>query len=777
MNTTKRYLYAFFIVLEFAFLYLNKSVGQVPQADFKSVVWYDIWSYDQYPPHRMQYNGIKQLVIFGGATSGITPSTTSPYFPARDYNSFAYRSTFHGDGWANMSKYFPGTTKTWMQLIRDSCNAHGIDLYLDLGGEYGSPATAFNALIADRTKWTAYINAVSEVCQNNPDGVRFDGVSFDIEWLGSTAQNRQDFTDFVTAMKAKLNTWAKPGKIGAATAMWFLWQNNPSTPYITPSTVNAYFDWLFIMGYNTFNSSRLGFEAQLYQHPNIPGVEVWNDRATTQYTGNGINPKIIVLGTSGEVLKQTINGAAVPGGPASGSTTGSGSGARVNQIFNTAILDPITKASYAIDGNIWYSFETVASTNEKIKITQSFGLGGIGYYSTFASNDGGGGSSVNKSLNAYQNAVAAVIGGYVPPIEPTVTISANVLTIKQGQSIALTVSTSVGTPDSIVLFKLPSGSSVIAIRLGASVGQTSWSTSVQGTVVENFGLFARRYNGASVFQSGTLPITVTDSTVVIPPPPVVFSASISVTSPSWTLGDSVAIVLKVNAAVTNFDIYDNGTKVLNGLRPEINVPLTVKYKPTALGQHTLNGYVKPSVGNWVTLANVSYTLNAAPPPPVDATPPSVSITSPLNGETLIAGMQQVFATASDNVGVTKVEFYVDGILSSTDLTSPYSFSWNTTNITGAKVLTARAYDAVGNSAPTTSVQVLIQAPPPPTICLTAAQLQAKTDSAYLAGKSSVVCPPQIVCPDSAGIFRAGMLKYMQSVPDSFNVKTPKPPIQ
>ena len=62
------------------------------------------------------------------------------------------------------------------------------------------------------------------------------------------------------------------------------------------------------------------------------------------------------------------------------------------------------------------------------------------------------------------------------------------------------------------------------------------------------------------------------------------------------------------------------------------------------------------------------------------------------------------ATASDNVGVTKVEFYIDGALVGTDTTSPYSVSYNSANLTnGTHSLVAKAYDAAGNIGSSTAV--------------------------------------------------------------------------
>jgi len=91
----------------------------------------------------------------------------------------------------------------------------------------------------------------------------------------------------------------------------------------------------------------------------------------------------------------------------------------------------------------------------------------------------------------------------------------------------------------------------------------------------------------------------------------------------------------------------------------------------------------------------------------DTTKPTTSITAPANGAT-VSGTVSVTASASDNVGVTKVEFYVDGALQSTDTTSPYSWSWNTTTATnGSHSLTSKAWDAALNNQTSTAVSVTV----------------------------------------------------------------------
>jgi len=96
--------------------------------------------------------------------------------------------------------------------------------------------------------------------------------------------------------------------------------------------------------------------------------------------------------------------------------------------------------------------------------------------------------------------------------------------------------------------------------------------------------------------------------------------------------------------------------------------------------------------------------------PGDTQLPTVSITSPSNGAT-VSGTITVSANASDNVGISKVEFYVDGVLKSSDTASPYSYSWGTTSYSNVShTLMAKAFDAAGNNA-SYSITVSVQNTP------------------------------------------------------------------
>jgi hypothetical protein len=140
------------------------------------------------------------------------------------------------------------------------------------------------------------------------------------------------------------------------------------------------------------------------------------------------------------------------------------------------------------------------------------------------------------------------------------------------------------------------------------------------------------------------------------------------------------------------------------------------------GHSTFLGYNDPSYDNGLMVANgIAWLANGSGGG--DTQPPTVSITAPLNGAT-VSGTVSVTATASDNVGVTKVEFYLDGVLQSTDTTSPYSWSWDTTTASNAShSLTAKAYDAALNVGTSTAVSVTVNNSggdiTPPTVSITA----------------------------------------------------------
>jgi leucyl aminopeptidase len=96
----------------------------------------------------------------------------------------------------------------------------------------------------------------------------------------------------------------------------------------------------------------------------------------------------------------------------------------------------------------------------------------------------------------------------------------------------------------------------------------------------------------------------------------------------------------------------------------------------------------------------------APPPP-DTTAPMAAITAPAGGST-VSGVVTVSANASDNVAVSRVEFWADGVFKGSDSTSPYSYAWDTAGLpNGSHTLMARAVDTSNNVGTSATVTVTV----------------------------------------------------------------------
>ncbi len=94
-----------------------------------------------------------------------------------------------------------------------------------------------------------------------------------------------------------------------------------------------------------------------------------------------------------------------------------------------------------------------------------------------------------------------------------------------------------------------------------------------------------------------------------------------------------------------------------------------------------------------------YTAYPTQPSP-DTAPPSISITQPANGSRVRRGTTvTIGVNASDNVGVAKVAFYVNGALICVGQFVPYSCNWTVPLASGvAYTITARATDTSSNTA-------------------------------------------------------------------------------
>ncbi|HJV66231.1 MAG TPA: Ig-like domain-containing protein [Geomonas sp.] len=162
---------------------------------------------------------------------------------------------------------------------------------------------------------------------------------------------------------------------------------------------------------------------------------------------------------------------------------------------------------------------------------------------------------------------------------------------------------------------------------------------------------------------------------------------------------SVAVSASDNVGVTKVQLYVDGSLVGTDTATPYNFSLNTT--TLANGAHSLTAQAYDAAGNVGKSAAVSVNVNNV----TDTTAPTVAISSPAASAT-VSGTTTVSMTASDNVGVSKVELYVNGSLYSVVGSSPYNCSWNTGTLSnGSCTLLAKAYDAAGNVGQSATVTV------------------------------------------------------------------------
>jgi chitinase len=274
------------------------------------------------------------------------------------------------------------------------------------------------------------------------------------------------------------------------------------------------------------------------------------------------------------------------------------------------------------------------------------------------------GQAANLTLNVFNDTTA-----------PVVTIASPLNNTTVGKSAVVSANASDNVAVSKVAFYL---NGVLSCTATAAPYNFTWNT--QSLVSGSYTLSASAYDAAgNKGQSGIVTVKVFNDKVA----PTVSIASIVKSAGVAT----VAANASDNVGVSKVEFYVNG--VLHSSSTVAPYKFTWKTLTLASGSYSLSFRAYDAAGNVGQSASVTTTVS-------DTTAPSVSITSPVASSTA-TGTLAVSASASDNLGVKRVEFYLNGALQATSTSAPYGFSWSTTALAnGAYTMSAKAYDAAGN---------------------------------------------------------------------------------
>ncbi len=155
-----------------------------------------------------------------------------------------------------------------------------------------------------------------------------------------------------------------------------------------------------------------------------------------------------------------------------------------------------------------------------------------------------------------------------------------------------------------------------------------------------------------------------------------------------------------NVAVARVDIYQDG--IFKGSQTSSPYNFAWLVTPAQNGSHI---WVAKAFDTSQHVSEVALTLGVN----IDPGPPTVSIAAPADGSKSKPGqIVLVQASASDNVGLSKVEFYDNDLLKGSLSTSPYTYSWIVgTGDVGSHAWTVKAYDLSENVALSAPVTVTV----------------------------------------------------------------------
>lgn len=297
-----------------------------------------------------------------------------------------------------------------------------------------------------------------------------------------------------------------------------------------------------------------------------------------------------------------------------------------------------------------------------------------------------------QMLNTALNAYAGPFSDAQPP-------TASITSPNNGAQVTNTVSVSANLSDN---YGVARGELWVDNQLQKTLYTTpytfSWNTT--GFTNGQHTVQVKAHDTAGNQTASTVTLSVQNGVTDTTPP------TTSITAP--TQGATVSGITLVTAtasdnsgSVSRVELYRDGAFV--GSDTSSPFEFSWSTQGSTNGSHTLTTKAFDAAGNNGTSAPVSVTVQNV----IDSVTPTVLITNPTSGSVIARRTAvQIAATATDDIGVTKVEFLVGTSITCTDTSAPYVCAWTVPNSPNKTYqLKARAYDAGGNMGTSQTVTV------------------------------------------------------------------------
>ncbi len=261
---------------------------------------------------------------------------------------------------------------------------------------------------------------------------------------------------------------------------------------------------------------------------------------------------------------------------------------------------------------------------------------------------------------------------------------------------------------------------------------TTANTTITPAIGEHFYYAKVTQSDGNILWSAPVWVTQSNSSDTVAP---TVSASEAGTSGTITLSASASD----NVGVTAVEFYVDGA--LKGSSAAAPYSASLDSTTLANGSHSLVAKAYDAAGNVGTSSSVAFSVSNGS---TDSTAPTVTAS-----ESGSSGTITLSATASDNVGVAKVEFYVDGVLKGTDTATPFTMTLSSSTLTnGSHSLVAKAYDAAGNVGTSSTVSFSVNN----------AATQLVVNGGFESGTGSWTASSGVITSDASQAAHAGTWK-------------------
>lgn len=352
---------------------------------------------------------------------------------------------------------------------------------------------------------------------------------------------------------------------------------------------------------------------------------------------------------------------------------------------------PITKVEYLVGGALFGTVSAPVPTGP-FSVPLSNVAAGTYVFSVRATDAQG---EVTTSNSATISVYNAVTGNTPPTVNVAVPVNGAAYSLGGGP-VAVPIYASASDPN---------GVNRIELYLNAAYQGTVLGSTLDGvltlTTPGTYALVARAYDSfGAAANSPAKTITIHAGAPGNNPPAVNLSSPLqgAVYLPSASI--------PVSAAASDPDGSVNRVEFLLNdalLAVMTAAPYTFSLPGLSVGNHTFKARAYDNLGVRTDSAPVTVTVN---------TPPTVGMTQPANNTVVPApGTFTLQANASDADGnLSKVEFYQGATLLGEDTAPPYTWTLNGVAY-GTYAYTAKAYDALGGTATSGAVNVVVNALP------------------------------------------------------------------